>query len=181
MADVVLSTVDLDVFGGPSTVNVSLDVGATGDRGSRIWAGPNGYAVDLVNKEIKEYDVYVNTTTGYMYQYITQLGSLAWVFLKALSSVANEFANRVATTYDSDGYAIITYGPIPTGAVLSDYVVNYNIRNGLQVISSSHDIAIISDTLYVVIKASIFNGTSWSNLTGNYYTDLRIFYKGVTA
>jgi hypothetical protein len=31
MADIVLSSVDLDVFSGPETVNLSLDVGATGE------------------------------------------------------------------------------------------------------------------------------------------------------
>lgn len=179
MADVVLSTVDLDVFGGPSTVNLSLDVGATGERGSRIWVGPNGFAIDLENKDIQLYDVYINTTNGYMYQYMTQLGAPAWVFFKELTGAANEFNNRVSTTYDADGYAIISLS-VPTGALISDYVVNYNIRNGLLPIASSHDIAIISDVLYIVIKASKLSSGTWSNLTGNYYTDLRVFYKGVT-
>lgn len=181
MAEVVLSTVDLDVFGGPASVNLSLDVGATGERGSRIWAGPGGYATDLVGQDIKLYDVYVNTTTGYMYQYVIQLGSPAWVFLKALSSVANEFANRVATTYDSNGYAIVLYSPVPSGATVADYVVTHNIRNSTEVVASSQDLAILSGELYVVIKAAKLSGGTWSNLTGNYYTDLRIYYKGVTA
>jgi hypothetical protein len=180
MADVVLSTVDLDVFGGPSTVNLSLDVGATGERGSRIWAGPGGFATDLVGQDVNLYDIYINTTTGYMYQYTIQLGSPSWVFLKELASGANEYNNRVATTYDSDGYAIILYSPVPSGATVSDYVVNYNIRNATQSIATSHDLVISSGTLYIVIKASKLSGGVWSNLTGNWYTDLRVFYKGVT-
>lgn len=180
MADVVLSTVDLDVFGGPSTVNLSLDVGATGERGSRIWVGPNGFAIDLENKDIQLYDVYINTTTGYLYQYMLQLGAPTWVFFKELTAAANEFNNRVSTTFDSDGYAIISLG-VPSGALVTDYVVNYNIRNAVQPIASSHDIAIISSVLYVVIKASKLSSGTWSNLVGNYPTDLRVFYKGVTA
>lgn len=181
MADVVLSTVDLDVFGGPSTVNLSVDVGATGDRGSRIWAGPGGYATDLIGQDVKLYDVYINTTTGYMYQYVVQLGSPAWIFLKALTAASNEFNNRIATTYDSSGYAIILHSPVPSGATVADYVVNYNIRNGTMPIASSHDLVIISGSLYIVIRASKLSGGAWSNLTGNYYTDVRIFYTGVTA
>ena len=34
MADVVLSTVDLDVFGGPTSLDVSVDFGQTGSRGN---------------------------------------------------------------------------------------------------------------------------------------------------
>jgi len=181
MAEVVLSTVDLDVFGGPSTVNLSLDVGATGDRGSRIWAGPGGYETDLVGQDVKLYDVYINTTTGYMYQYVLQLGSPAWVFLKVLVGAENEFNNRVATTYDSNGYSVILYAPIVSGATVADYVVNYNIRNSTEPIAASHDLAIISGTLYILIRASKLSGGTWSNLTGNYYTDLRVMYTGVTA
>jgi hypothetical protein len=37
MVDVVLATEDLTVFGGPSSINVDVDFGPTGPRGSRIY------------------------------------------------------------------------------------------------------------------------------------------------
>ena len=36
MADILLSNDDLTVFGGPETINLDLDFGPTGDRGSII-------------------------------------------------------------------------------------------------------------------------------------------------
>lgn len=37
MTEVVLSTEDITVFGGPSSINLDVDFGATGPRGSRIY------------------------------------------------------------------------------------------------------------------------------------------------
>ena len=38
MVDIVLATDDLAVLGGPETVNVEVDFGPTGDRGSQIFS-----------------------------------------------------------------------------------------------------------------------------------------------
>jgi len=37
MADVILSTEDLTVLGGPSSLNLEIDFGPKGDRGSQIF------------------------------------------------------------------------------------------------------------------------------------------------
>ena len=86
MAETVVSTENLTVFGGPSSLNLSLDFGATGQRGSRIWAGEGEPETILVGQDVIEYDLYINTNDqsvnyGYFYQYVAQLGSLVWVKL----------------------------------------------------------------------------------------------------
>ena len=37
MADVILSTEDLTVFGGPALISLDVDFGPSGSRGSRIY------------------------------------------------------------------------------------------------------------------------------------------------
>jgi hypothetical protein len=52
MADILLSSDDLTVFGGPETISLDLDIGPQGDRGS-IIVGSNGNPQDAnVNAEI---------------------------------------------------------------------------------------------------------------------------------
>lgn len=83
MADVVLSNVDLDVFGGPSTVDVSVDFGQTGSRGSKFWVGDGAPEGALAEQDILIGDVYINTLSsdayyGWLYQYIETPGSPQW-------------------------------------------------------------------------------------------------------
>lgn len=86
MADVLLSTEDLIVVGGPSQISISLDVGATGDSGSMIYHGsgnPNSSSTQL-GFTPRLLDMYINldpTDAGYqyLYQYQTVFGVPEWV------------------------------------------------------------------------------------------------------
>ena len=68
MADILLDTVDLTVFGGPTTVDVSVDFGAEGVRGSKIWSGPGAPEVYLVGQSIQINDLYINTNQKFLRQ-----------------------------------------------------------------------------------------------------------------
>lgn len=84
MAEVVVATDDLVVLGGPASINLALDVGATGTRGSYIFndiGKPN--TVSFSMPPIIG-DMYININPSddeylYLYQYKLVNGVLGWV------------------------------------------------------------------------------------------------------
>lgn len=84
MVDVIYSDNQLSVLGGPSSVNVELDLGAAGQRGSQIFTGqgkPTSDDVELPALEIN--DLYINLNPSdneylFLYQYNNVNGVLTW-------------------------------------------------------------------------------------------------------
>jgi hypothetical protein len=171
MVDYILENEDLDVFGGPSTVDVSVDFGRTGERGSRTWVGNGNPATVLASQDVKLYDLYINTSAadyGWTYQYVAEVGTPAWVKVLRPSP-----ASRITAATFTTGSATIN---IPVSTITSDttvaanqFTIRYNIENsaGNPVASSfTYSITTISSVKYVqiIIKGAEWNGTSWSNL-----------------
>jgi hypothetical protein len=180
MADIVLQTVDLDVFGGPSSLQVEVDFGQTGQRGSRIFAGFLGPTIDLVGEEVLRYDWYINNTTGRMFQYTIQPGGNILTWVEAVNLVLSQYS-VISTTSFTAGATTIN---IPTnqlttdsGTVPDDYVVRYSIE-GSNPISSAFTYAIVGSNIAITINAIEYSGGSWSNLSGNKDVHLFITYTG---
>lgn len=77
--DVVLGSNTLDIFSAaPSTIDVDVDFGRTGERGSRWWTGTlapaTALATQIANGEVELYDIYLNTNTGVIFQYLLSIG-----------------------------------------------------------------------------------------------------------
>jgi hypothetical protein len=94
MVDVLLSTENITVIGGPSRVSLELDVGPKGPRGSQIFTGiedPEDF-FDEATTELLEpqlYDIYFNVTPSgssygkfYQYQYVD--GIFQWIEIAQL-------------------------------------------------------------------------------------------------
>jgi hypothetical protein len=178
MAEIVLSTVDLDVFGGPTSLDVSVDFGAQGVRGSRFWAGANGPTVDLVGQDVELYDVYLNTNTGVFSQYILQVGSPTWTPL--LDIDVPQYSLISATTFTAGSGSVtipISSLTSDTGTTASDYVIRYNISN-TNPVASSFTSSIVSTNIVVTLNAIEYSGGSWSNLSGSKNVHLFISYIG---
>lgn len=178
MAEVLLNTVDLDVFGGPSTVDVSVDFGRAGDRGSRIWVGNGAPETNLTSSQvIKIGDLYINTNTvdkyySWLYTYTETVGGPAWV--KVLKLNPSLFSTIASPTFDA-GKATVN---IPLLDITSDvsvspeqFIVRYSIENAAEnpiAASFTYSIETILSVRYLQIKLSAvkYSGTTWSNLTG---------------
>jgi hypothetical protein len=115
MADIVVDTQDLIVFGGPSELNVQLDFGATGLRGSNIYAGEGAAEDTLSGVEVQQYDLYIDIGTsspdyGWMYQYILSIGgTLVWTKILYVRGSFN-YKSTPPAHYNSTG----TLGQIAT-------------------------------------------------------------------
>ena len=93
----VVQTDSITVFGPPESIEVALDIGPSGERGSIIYSGlgdPNINTSPFVNEQPKVNDLYVRTDSGadygLIYQYNTIPGGTEWQsILKIVPTIHN--------------------------------------------------------------------------------------------
>ena len=182
MADVVLSTVDLDVFGGATTLDVSVDFGQSGERGSRIWVGSGNPTIFLENEDTKLYDLYINTATqdqyyGWLYQYVLEIGVPTWT--RVLQLNPSQYSSIESVSFTGGAATIDIPVNKLTGTTVtnpSKFIIRYNIAN-LNPVSSGFSVAIVSSNIRITLSAVEYAGGSWTNLSGNKNVHLFISYK----
>lgn len=182
MTDVLVSTEDLTVLGGPSSITVDVDFGPQGDRGSQIFVGngqPN-LSTTTLPATPKVYDLYINLLTSdeeylFIYQYINVPGGNTWTKLfKLLPNTYN--VNRTVTFVDGQKTINIPLSKIIPSSMLSNvtsdvFSIQYSISGTSNPVSSVMSIGSIFTesqsgdlTLPISFTAVDFDGTSWTNL-----------------
>lgn len=85
MVDILMSNENLSVFGGPASIDVNVDFGAQGTRGSLIFTGPGKPTDATVNFPTppRPQDLYINLLPSdfeylFLYQYGSVNGVLSW-------------------------------------------------------------------------------------------------------
>jgi hypothetical protein len=178
--DVVLDSSTLDIFAAaPATLDVNVDFGATGQRGSFWWTGTLAPATALAAQDVKINDIYLNTVTGVLFQYVLSIGVPSWeeigsITLPQYSTIASATFTTGSATL-SIPLASLTSDPSPTA---SQFVVRFNISNSTTPVASSFTTAIVSTNLNITITAAQWSGGTWSNLTGSKDVHLFISYTG---
>jgi len=191
MAEVILNTEDLVVFGGPESINVEVDFGPQGDRGSRIYVG-NGKPDNVDIGQIPNiFDVYINllpSSDEYLniYQYMEVLGTNQWETISRLNF--NNYSEKTSIDFNSE----INYVFIPTSFILSNpsYIGNLNASNfNVQVtfetsagypISSAIKTELIPasglevEKLKITFYSKEFNGTNWATPDGSRTANISI-------
>jgi len=176
-------TTDVVVSGGPATVNLELDFGPAGERGSKTFVGygnPNSPSMTFPDDPIA-LDLFINIgqfdeTSEYlsMYQYIMESGSMTWKYVVSL--VPTIFSDNYTATF-TDGEASID---IPLNSFVPSTILstvesdNFNTQvtiNNLQPVSfgvSSGSISTSGNirTLTLDISAVEFVGGEWIPLDG---------------
>jgi hypothetical protein len=192
MVDYVLNTVDLDVFGGPTSLDVSTDFGKTGDRGTRVWVGNGDPANVLTTQDIALYDLYINTNTvdqfySWLYQYVPEVGNPTWVRTLRLNPQQN---SRISLITFEDGSATLD---IPTSIITTDttltadkFTIRYNFENGTYSPNTGNPVAssfnygietiLGAKYLRIIFKGAEWNGTEWNDLSGSYKVHTFISY-----
>jgi len=176
LTDIILATEDLTVLGGPSSINVELDFGPDGTRGSRIFVG-NGQPNDpntVIGQTPQPFDMYINVLSSdeeysFMYQYIND----TWV--RTIKLVPNTYSNRFDNEIFVNGQwskniSVVGLSTEPT-LTSSKLNVQYSISGGGNPIASSiniGDLVIDNDlvTVPLVINATEFNEGAWVNPVG---------------
>lgn len=191
MVDYVLQTVNLDVFGGPTSLDVSTDFGKTGDRGTRVWVGTgNPASVLTANQDVKLYDLFINTNPvdqfySWLYQYVPEVGTPTWS--RVLKLNPSQYS-KVYPVLFTAGVGVLD---IPVSVITSDtttatidkFIFRYNFENNAtNPIASSftYEIYINPTTgirsLRITFKAIEYNGTTWTNLSSSYKVHTFVSY-----
>lgn len=138
MADVILSTEELTVFGGPTSVNVDIDFGPTGTRGSRIYGVEADPRLSTTEKpaDIQNYDIAMvisPSESDYLTVY-QKIGTTTNEWIQFASLVPNVFSTKAIVTFNAG----IAQGIIPvsdlftldTNAYIPDnFMVQVSIEN----------------------------------------------------
>jgi hypothetical protein len=189
VVDVVLSTDELVVLGGPDQINVELDYGPQGDRGSLIFVGAGKPDLVDIGQEPNVFDLYINLLTTddeylMIYQYVESLGSLQWQTLTKL--IPNTYVKNDSVNFDVENASYIPIADI----VDPSYVGNTDASNfsvqatfatstGYPIVSSIKT-EVIEATLTEPAKLKItfyakeFDGTNWIDITGSRTANLHI-------
>lgn len=110
MAEVLLSTDEITVIGGPEKVSLTVDIGPEGTRGSYIFAG-NGNPNDsgtIIGQSPNINDLFINLENtsedfSYLYQYKAEPGGAVWQHILKLTpsmyakNIVTSFVNGVST------------------------------------------------------------------------------------
>lgn len=191
MTDILLTNDDITVLGPPETVELLLDVGPTGQRGSKYFVGvgnPNTFTTNdqLFSQTLFLNDMYINTSPGgeygYLYQYVAEPGGNTWVPVLAINPViySENHLTEFKSTSPGNGRITIPISQIvkTSGTTLTanNFNVQYEIQHNNPTASSISGVSIASaggyDNLLIDINAIQYISNSWSPLgTG---TDLQV-------
>lgn len=177
--EVLVNTEDITVLGPPPVVNVQLDIGATGIRGSKVFVGtgtPNSLTTSgtIFGQTLYLNDLYINNAPGedysYMYQYISSLGTNTWVPILKINPTL--YSRNFLQTFTSGTTTIsIPIADIVqvTGTPLTEenFSIKFSIGHSNPTAASITSVAITgasSDTLSISLKAAELNSGTWSNL-----------------
>jgi hypothetical protein len=188
MPDVLLDNDDITVLGPPEIVELLIDIGATGTRGSQAFVGignPNTVSIGqtpLLN------DLYINISPGadygYLYQYVSQPGGEVWIEVLKLNPVI--YSVNHATTYvNGSAQIVIPISNITSATLLtaSNFSVQFSIVNDNPVSSSMSIPELVGDNDNLVInfkavehRTDIDSGPygDWAVLEGQVTTHLFI-------
>jgi hypothetical protein len=183
MPDVLLSNDDVTVLGPPNTVEVLVDIGPTGTRGSQVFVGVGDPNVFEIGQTPLLNDLYINTSPGadygYMYQYVSEPGGNTWIQILEISPTL--YSQLHTTTYvDGVAQVVIPISNIVTvtGSPLAsnNFVVQYSIAHDNPVASSVVVPALTGAGTNLVLNFSAieYTGSVWQNLDEEVTTHLFI-------
>jgi hypothetical protein len=181
VVDVLLNTEDVVVLGPPETIDVLIDIGPQGTRGSKIIVGsgePNALTSSgvILGQTLILNDMYINTAPGtdygYMYQYVSQPGTNAWVSVLKVNPAIYSSIRTVSFTSGS-GSTTIPISDIVTVSGSPLTASNFNVQfqiEGANPIASSMEIPALAGAgtnLVINFDAIEYSGGTWSNLSGS--------------
>lgn len=175
--DVVLNTDEVTVLSTPTSIDLSLDYGSQGERGSKVFAGSGAPSDNssLSSQDIYAYDLYIDTsnaspTWSWLWQYVSKPTGYSWQTLLKLNP--SIYSTTYAATFNGSGIAIIN---IPLANIVSDITYTDKDKYIVQITpgQTTYPIAlsIISKTipstsLRLSVQAVKYNAGTWSDLVG---------------
>jgi hypothetical protein len=185
MVDVILSTEELTVFGGPASINVDIDFGPTGTRGSRIYGVEADPRLSTTDKpgDIQNYDIAMvisPSESDYLTVY-QKIGTTTNEWIQFASLVPNVFSTKATVEFDagvaqgilpvSDLFTLDTNAYIPDNFMVQVSVENPNPEL-LKPVSTGYSLSVVdaNGKKYLIINTTAveYNATtlSWLPVDG---------------
>lgn len=179
MVDVLLNTEDVVVLGSPEQIDVLVDIGPQGSRGSKIVVGsgePNTLTFNgvIFGQTLILNDIYIDTSPGenygYMSQYVASPGGNSWIRVLRVSPTI--YSSIQDVTFVS-GNGLISI-PVSNIAIVSGPTLensNFNIQYkvvGDSPVASSFEVLDLSSNgtiLNIIIHATEYVDNSWTLLS----------------
>lgn len=180
--EVLLNTPEISVIGPPASIDLQLDIGATGQRGSQIYSGfddPNDVAPE---GDILPNDIFIREsqgqTEGYLYQYLSDgAGGFQWEKIGSLKpSIYSDTTSLSASANLSASAGIYTY-QVSISEAFSEYSApsisanNLNIQMSVEfddapaiVSVKNKEVNLVSNNILVDFYAKKLESGSWSDL-----------------
>jgi hypothetical protein len=188
MPDVLLDNDDITVLAPPEIVELLIDIGATGNRGSQAFVGIGNPNIVSIGQTPLLNDLYINISPGadygYLYQYVSQPGGNVWIEVLKLNPAI--YSVNHATTYVNGAAQIVIPISNITSATLltaSNFSVQFSIVNDNPVSASMSIPELVGDNDNLVInfkavehRTDIDSGPygDWAVLEGQVTTHLFI-------
>jgi len=187
--DVLLTNDDLIVLGGPQEINVELDYGPEGERGSLIFVGNGGPSELTIGQTPKAFDLYINMLKSdpnneylMIYSYLPGLTGIQWQAITKL--IPNTYSTNTSIDFSS-----VNYCHIPIASIVDPSYVgntdasNFNVQvtfatsEGFPLVSSikTEIVSLNSiENLKITFYAKEFDGTNWVDVSGPRTANLHI-------
>ena len=173
MPDVVLNNDDVTVLAPPAIIEVLVDIGPQGTRGSQFFVGVgNPNSVDI-GQTPNLNDLYINTSPGgelgYLYQYRSEPGGNVWV--EVLDIYPSVYSENAQVTFESGASEVVI--PVAdivtvtgTPLVSENFSVQYSIAHTNPVASAMQIPALVGagNNLVINLEAVEYAGGTWSAL-----------------
>jgi hypothetical protein len=173
MPDVVLNNDDVTVLAPPSIIEVLVDIGPQGTRGSQFFVGVGNPNSVSIGQTPNLNDLYINTSPGgelgYLYQYRSEPGGNVWV--EVLDIYPSVYSENAQVTFESGTSEVII--PVAdivtvtgTPLVSENFSVQYSIAHTNPVASAMQIPALVGagDNLVINLEAVEYSGGTWSAL-----------------
>ena len=173
MVDVVFNNDDVTVLAPPAVVELLVDIGPQGTRGSQFFVGVGNPNSVNIGQEPNLNDLYINTSPGgelgYLYQYRSEPGGNVWV--EVLDIYPSVYSENAQVTFESGTSEVII--PVAdivtvtgTPLVSENFSVQYSIAHTNPVASAMQIPALVGagDNLVINLEAVEYAGAAWSAL-----------------
>ena len=157
MPDVLLDNDDITVLGPPEIVDLLVDVGATGTRGSQVFVGVGDPNVIEIGQTPLLNDLYINTSPGadygYLYQYVSEPGANTWIEVLELNPTIYS-VNHTTTYVNGIAQIVIPISNITSATSLtaSNFSVQFSIVNDNPIAASMSIPALAGGNTNLVIN-----------------------------
>ena len=177
MPEVLLSNDDLTVLGSPEIVELSVDFGPQGQRGSQIYVGIGDPNIIEIGQEAELNDLYINAAPGedyaFLYQYVSQPGGDSWVKVVKVNPVLYSKLHTVNFSSGSGTLSILIANIITvsgTPLTAENFNIQYQITHTNPIASSMSVPALAEEAtnLDIDFVAKEHDGTDWVDLDGDF-------------